>query len=62
MLPIQLMSSTFKSITSNEPVFVLSKSKLSPIKEKKLTTQRLELQAAVTAVRLKDKIVDIFDI
>ena len=52
----------FKSITSNKSVFVLSKSRLSPIKEKSLTTPHLELQAAVTAVRLKDKIVEIFDI
>ena len=52
----------FKSITSNKSVFVLSKSRLSPIKEKSLTTPRLELQAAVTAVRLKDEIVEIFDI
>ena len=49
----------FKSITSNKSVFVLSKSRLSPIKEKSLTTPGLELQAAVTAVRLKDKIVEI---
>ena len=52
----------FKSIASNKSVFVLSKSRLSPIKEKTLTTPRLELQATVTAVRLKDKIVEIFDI
>ena len=52
----------FKSITSNKSVFVLSKSRLSPVKEKSLTTPRLELQAAVTVVRLKDKIVEIFDI
>ena len=52
----------FKSITSNKSVFVLSKSTLSLIKEKTLTTPRLELQAAVTAVRLKDKIVEVFGI
>ena len=52
----------FKSITSNKSVFVLSKSRLSSIKEKSLTTPRLELQTAVTAVRLKDKIVELFDI
>ena len=43
-------------------VFVLSKSRLSYIKEKTLTTQRLELQTTVTASRLKDKIVEIFDV
>ena len=52
----------FKCITSNKSIFVLSKSRLSPIKEKTRTTPRLELQAAVTAVRLKDKIAEIFDI
>ena len=55
----------FKSITSNKSVFVLSQSSLSPIKEKTLTTPRLELQAAVTlvyAVKSKDKIVEIIDI
>ena len=52
----------FKSITSNKSVFVLSKSRLSPIKEKTLTNPRLELQAAVTVVRLKDKVVEIIDI
>ena len=52
----------FKSTTSNKSVFVLSKSRLSPIKEKSITTPRLELQAVVTAVRLKDMIVEIFDI
>ena len=52
----------FKSITSNKSVFVLSKSRLSPIKEKPLTILRLDLQAAVTAVRLKDKTVEIIEI
>ena len=55
----------FKSITSNKSAFVLSQSRLSLIKEKKKTTPRLELQATVTlitAVKLKDKIVEIFDI
>ena len=52
----------FKSITSKKSVFVLSKSGFLPIKEKTLTAPLLELQAAVTAVRLKDKIVEIFNI
>lgn len=51
-----------KSISSNKSVFLMSKSRLAPIKEKTLTTPRLELQAAVTAVRLKDTIVEIFNI
>ena len=51
----------FKSIINNKSVFVLSKSRLSPVKEKTLTTP-LELQAAGTAVKLKDKIAEIFDI
>ena len=42
----------FKSITSDKPVFLLSKAKLYPIKEKTLATPRLELETAVTAVRL----------
>ena len=56
------MMQYFKLITSNKSIFVFSKSRLSPIKEKTLTTPRLELQAAVTAVRSKDKIAEIFDI
>ena len=52
----------FKSIASNKSVFVLGKSRLSPIKEKTLTNPCVELQAAVTAMRLKDKIVEKFDI
>ena len=36
--------------------FLLSKSRLTPIKEKSLTIPRLELQAAVLAIRLKNTI------
>ena len=36
--------------------FPLSKSRLAPIKEKSLTIPRLELQAAVLAIRLKNTI------
>ena len=43
--------------------FVLSMSRLSPLKDQGLITiPRLELQAAVLAVRLKNKILDEIDI
>ena len=35
--------------------FVLGKSRLLPIKEKRLTIPKLELQATIIAVRIKDK-------
>ena len=37
--------------------FVLGKSRLAPIKEKSLTIPKLELQAALTVVRIKKKFV-----
>ena len=40
--------------------FVMSKTRLAPIKT--LTVPRLELQAAVTAVRLKSKILEEIDL
>ena len=52
----------FKSITSNKSVFVLSKSRLSPIKEKALTTPSLELHATVIAVKLESRLLKILDI
>ena len=52
----------FKSITSNKSVFVLSTSRSSPIKEKWLTTQLIELKATVIALKLNEKIFGIFEI
>ena len=42
-------------------VFLLSKPCLAPIKEKSLTIPRLELQAAVLAMRLKNTISKLLD-
>ena len=42
-------------------VFLLSKPCLAPIKEKSLTLPRLELQAAVLAMRLKNTISKLLD-
>ena len=38
-------------------LFVLGKSRLATIKEKTLTTPKLELQAALIAVRIREKLV-----
>ena len=48
------------SIDKSKPVcsFVMSKSRLAPMKEATITVPRLELQAAVLAVRLKLAILD----
>ena len=41
--------------------FLLSKSRLTPIKEKSLTIPRLKLQAAVLAIRLRNTILKQLD-
>ena len=51
-----------KSITSDKPVFVLSKAKSYSIKEKTLAPSRLELETAVTAVRLSSLKFSIFNL
>ena len=44
-----------KSNNDVQVLFVLGKSRLLPIKEKRLTIAKLELQATIIAVRTKEK-------
>ena len=46
-----------KLISNVKVLFVLGKSRLATIKEKTLTTPKLELQAALIAVRIREKLV-----